>query len=1046
MGFLNRGIANVGDSIAGVVIDPINTTAEYLGYERPITDTPVSDLMDVTGVARSNREASTIIENIFQGAGSAAGALVPFGAGAKALSAAPNAVGKVAATLNAPAVAGPGRYAATEVIAGGGAGGGGEIGDRMAGGDSSTGRAVGEVVGGLSTALAPSSWRLALKTPIVSSARASLLDKLAPFTTKGARVKASQRVVGLAGGQDRANELADMLDQPNTGNLSPAQVTGDERLLSLERSILDCDAKLDAQFKERTQESIAALREAMTAPTQGATTADAQAVFQARREHLGGLLDARIDQAKDIAAQRLNDIEPRLQETRASEIVREEIDAALKAARSQEADLWAAVPESARVPTSNIYDRFDLIVSETSAAQREDIPKIARDVLEEWGRPDDQSVNEMHGLYSKLREVARNARSGTAPQANKGRIADEFADAILEDLSAPPSRLTSADSDSPIPDDLIEAGKSILSGEAPNEVSETINTARAFSRDISERFERGVVGKLLGRLRSGGDAIDPELTLSRSIGRGGADGKVALDDIKMAIGDGGDGPIDDFITRKFSDFAGRGDQIDAKKAATFMRNNAELLAARPELKARLDAAVTDTSKANTRIALDEGRQGDISNPRKSPGAAFVNAPAGRELEAVLNAKDPAKAARTLAREAAKDSTGNASRGLKSAFFDNLIAKSRTGEFEDGSFISGKALQKAMTDPNMKSVRGEILSDREVTRLSMIASKLRKVEASMQAGPLSDGALPDKPVAFISLIARTMGARQGARLGQGVSGASLVTANFVSKRAQSILEDLTVSKAEKLLNAAIIDKELFQALLRNEQPGDTSKSLTVISEWLAAQGGQELGRDEERAPLPAGFKLRAKSNAIGPNATPPDGFSIRDQKAALEQSSGSVANVKNLTPPPTDIEPNLTPSKIAAKFVGKNENRDKLTLSRFIRKMTGDDIDPSKTAWCAAWVNAVLGASGIEGTGSLAARSFLKFGTKAEKPGRGDLVVLSRGDPNGWQGHVGFYAGKVTRGGKEYIKVLGGNQDDGVNEKEYLASRVLGYRRPPKIEV
>lgn len=57
-----------------------------------------------------------------------------------------------------------------------------------------------------------------------------------------------------------------------------------------------------------------------------------------------------------------------------------------------------------------------------------------------------------------------------------------------------------------------------------------------------------------------------------------------------------------------------------------------------------------------------------------------------------------------------------------------------------------------------------------------------------------------------------------------------------------------------------------------------------------------------------------------------------------------------------------------------------------------------------------------------------------------MVVLSRGDPNGWQGHVGFYAGKAANGN---ILVLGGNQGNKVSVQEYPTARVLGYRKPPK---
>jgi uncharacterized protein (TIGR02594 family) len=98
----------------------------------------------------------------------------------------------------------------------------------------------------------------------------------------------------------------------------------------------------------------------------------------------------------------------------------------------------------------------------------------------------------------------------------------------------------------------------------------------------------------------------------------------------------------------------------------------------------------------------------------------------------------------------------------------------------------------------------------------------------------------------------------------------------------------------------------------------------------------------------------------------------------------------------------------------------------------DDAVP----WCAAFANAMLAQAGIDGTRSLAARSFLKWGRKVAKPYRGCIVVFSRGAAP-WQGHVGF----VEKVSDASVWCLGGNQGDGVNIRRYARSRVLGFREP-----
>jgi uncharacterized protein (TIGR02594 family) len=132
----------------------------------------------------------------------------------------------------------------------------------------------------------------------------------------------------------------------------------------------------------------------------------------------------------------------------------------------------------------------------------------------------------------------------------------------------------------------------------------------------------------------------------------------------------------------------------------------------------------------------------------------------------------------------------------------------------------------------------------------------------------------------------------------------------------------------------------------------------------------------------------------------------------------------------------TPLELASKFDGLNEKRDRDTISAFIKKAAGIDIDPAKTAWCAAFVNGVLGAKGMTGTGKLNARSFLDWGQPVRTPTKGDIVVLER-NGSSWQGHVGFLVSED----KDTVTLLGGNQGNKVSVKTYPKDRVLGYRRP-----
>lgn len=127
--------------------------------------------------------------------------------------------------------------------------------------------------------------------------------------------------------------------------------------------------------------------------------------------------------------------------------------------------------------------------------------------------------------------------------------------------------------------------------------------------------------------------------------------------------------------------------------------------------------------------------------------------------------------------------------------------------------------------------------------------------------------------------------------------------------------------------------------------------------------------------------------------------------------------------------------------GFNEYQHRTVLREYV------GVDPKRTEWCAAFVNAVLNESGIPGSESvsnvpLMARSFLTWGETIQDPNAGDLVVFPRGKV-GWQGHVGFYVGSIYRNNVEYYRILGGNQNNSVNIEIYPASKALSIRRAPE---
>ncbi len=132
-------------------------------------------------------------------------------------------------------------------------------------------------------------------------------------------------------------------------------------------------------------------------------------------------------------------------------------------------------------------------------------------------------------------------------------------------------------------------------------------------------------------------------------------------------------------------------------------------------------------------------------------------------------------------------------------------------------------------------------------------------------------------------------------------------------------------------------------------------------------------------------------------------------------------------------------ELARKELGTKEtvgSKHNPKVLQYFQDVKHAEIDDDETAWCAAFAGAMLERAGVVSTRSLAARSYLQWGEKVDKPKVGDIAVFQRGTSS-WQGHVAFYL--YEKDGK--IFHLGGNQSNAVTISSTAKSRLLGYRRP-----
>jgi len=786
MGQINKEIAEG----AGGLVDFINPFDEYTGSAVE----GLKSAMRAGGIEVAEREAQGRAERAAAGLGQAASAVIPVAKGAQYLQQAGGLLGQVARQV-APSLMTTGGVAA-ELAAGAGAGAAQAEAERRGYGE--TAQQVAGIAGGIGTGVIPATTRAigqgvsraADYLPIRAAGRA-VAAQVAPFTEAGGTRLASQRFQELAGGKDRAAEIAERMGAESELGLSPAQMTGEEALIRAERKAMQDDPSLAARVEAQRIQSEASAAQALG---QDGNVKVAQDFLQNRIASFENTLNNFVKAAQASAEKKVLGSDMGNEE--ASTILGNELRRAKEAARSQERMYWSKIPQEVKIETPETSALVLGQPKQLGEYFKGDIPTEVTRFRKKYAKKDKMiKVKDINSLYSKLRSVQRDAMSGANPNSNQARLAGEVADAILRDLDA----IQPAD----------EFGLAVFN-------------ARSFSKQLHDKFSKGTVGSLLQK-KAGGEYKTPiELTLDRSIGQAGIKGGLAQRDIDAALTDL-EGPVEarnvtaNYIRNKFNESAFTDGKFSLARAQSFLKRSEPLLGRLPTLRKEIDDAIA----AQKRITSVEKRVAPISKAvEQSTTAKFASANPERALDAVSEAADPQKAMAALVQSAKKDQTGAALSGVKAAMSRKIIQSSleklQTPRVEGGPDVElrGTRLSLVLDDPAFSKMISEVYSPEEVSRIRVISNELKKLDMSRTRGAVEGGLDPFRPNSTLSLLARVVGARLGARLGGVGMGGSLQTAQIGSARMQRLAERLTNDRAQQIMMRALEDKELFRTLLLN----------------------------------------------------------------------------------------------------------------------------------------------------------------------------------------------------------------------------------------
>lgn len=643
-------------------------------------------------------------------------------------------------------------------------------------------RAIGELVGGLAPGAIAGAVRAGAGRIMADAAGISRPAK-----------RAASRIQKLA--EKQADEMLDEL-QANPLNLPPMEAVGDPGVASLQRAAAAVDPKLAGRLVEQERQAVEKARELLL------RTGDPKAV----KVYLNNLVRAAVAEVQ----RSIEKLEPKLTMREANLITQQRLLAAYNKARAVEDKLWNKIPNVEINPTRVISTFAELLLERTP----ESPATIPRYLYRFLGNYDEETGEFVFGAlkpFSKnlvelrkriVEDMAREAASKTG-SPSKIRVLAKLNDAILETLEQ-------------------------------SQVGDRARAAIEFSRDLNQRFTKGFVGELLRFPRTDDADFLPLDTLDRLQRMTGERGAAAVRQL-LAAEPKLRGAVADVVKQGFLnqvlDVDGK---LVVRNAKRFLQRNKQLLEQFPEIKTAIEDSIKAQKVSDFLIGARKPVPTSPLRKRMSVASLWLDAPVGSEIKRIVEASpNPRAAMRDLLRLVSGNKEAMA--GVRAAIMDYVWNKSKAGLPDPQGFqmISGRRMLQVMKEN--EGAFKVFLAPSHVNRLKLVARELSKIEQARAAAPAAGGLLSDKPGTLLEFVTRTLAVRMFAKIGQGTTGASLLTAAFGSKKAKELAMRLTNDKAKDLLFQAVEDPDMMRALLlplSKASPFQRRAAFNRVMAWLA----------------------------------------------------------------------------------------------------------------------------------------------------------------------------------------------------------------------
>jgi|11BtaG_2_1085332.scaffolds.fasta_scaffold02090_5 hypothetical protein len=567
---------------------------------------------------------------------------------------------------------------------------------------------------------------------------------------------------------------------PNV-KLSFAERSNNQGLLSIQKSIIK-ESKNDLvsrQAADRLEEANSLLIAEMKLNADEGL--GLQNSLKAQQDYFSALFDTQLQVAAKKTEDFIGGWRGVTDKEQASVIARTQIRNAFDSALESEKQLWSAIPSDYKVPTDNLTKAYQKALREISKTQKNNMPSKASKWLRAnkktgqnklGGKSGVAKVEDVRGLISDLRTVARNNRSGFGPQnLDKARIADELAEAINADMLS----------------NLDEFQRP------------AVTSAVAFTKELNATFRNPMIAKLWSKTKRGNLQLNETKTLDSLIGSPTSNMQ-GYDAIKKAVGDNPEvnAAMESYIKEKFflnSDF-------NATDAQRYLKTNKDLMTRMPRLKAEIEQAIN----LNDAQLLREKRIPRLLNPAINKATIFIERSPERAFREILASRTPAKDMTTVLRMANKDSTGTARLGLQEAFSSLLFNQSKNSN----QGLDGAKLVSFLESPRYKQVMGRLFSKEQRARWDRVKNTAKRIDASQNAQESVEGITRDQASKLVTNLGKILGATAGRGAGTG----TLQTPQLASTAFGNLAAAGIENPAERFIIDSVMDEsgEVFRKLM------------------------------------------------------------------------------------------------------------------------------------------------------------------------------------------------------------------------------------------